>query len=414
MNFIILTTLSFVIIGIFLSLLIIFFKKRFGLTNFVNLNINGTENAVQGGSNLLNVLKNQDILISNACGGKGMCRLCGVKIIKNPPEITENDKATFSKKKLDEGWRLSCLCKVKRDMNIELPNDVTNAKKIKTKVKSTKFISPFIKEITLSFDEEIIFFPGSYFNVNIKPTIIDYRDIEKTIPDIYLKDWIALINFQKKIKIDEFILRAYSVADFSSSEKLVKFYVKLSLPPIIKNKKIKKPIGMGSSYLFNIKENENLYLCGPYGKKDILNIDTNYVFLIGGVGVSFARTCIMSLLNDLKTKKQIVLWHGARSLTEAVCKEEFETLENKYSNFKYNLVLSDPTKEDVLKKWPVSDKSKTNYLCNAFASKIELLNDLDDFKFLICGPPKHNVATIKLLDEYDVDEENMIIEESGV
>lgn len=63
----------------------------------------------EAGESLMNAFIRNDIYISAACGGKGKCGKCGVRMTEAPVEITETDRKFFDEKELAEGWRLSCL-----------------------------------------------------------------------------------------------------------------------------------------------------------------------------------------------------------------------------------------------------------------------------------------------------------------
>jgi len=67
---------------------------------------------------LLSQLREQGIYISAACGGKGRCGKCKVRMITGATEPTEADRELFSEEELAEGWRLSCLAYPKKDCRI--------------------------------------------------------------------------------------------------------------------------------------------------------------------------------------------------------------------------------------------------------------------------------------------------------
>lgn len=66
---------------------------------------------------LMQQLKNQGAEIVAACGGAGICQTCAIKV--NNGELTEKTE-TEEMMDLPDGQRLSCQCKAKSDLDIEL------------------------------------------------------------------------------------------------------------------------------------------------------------------------------------------------------------------------------------------------------------------------------------------------------
>ncbi len=61
------------------------------------------------GTSLLNVLVENDVYISAACGGNGRCGKCKVLMVTGATKATSEDEKFFQPSELKEGWRLSCL-----------------------------------------------------------------------------------------------------------------------------------------------------------------------------------------------------------------------------------------------------------------------------------------------------------------
>jgi len=77
---------------------------------------------VEPGTNLLEVLHENDYRVPSLCGGMGLCGKCRVKVLKNPPEPVESEEEFFSSAELKNGMRLSCRLEVEADMVIEVPS----------------------------------------------------------------------------------------------------------------------------------------------------------------------------------------------------------------------------------------------------------------------------------------------------
>lgn len=86
---------------------------------------NGKELIFEGkeDSSLLEQLREQDIYISAACGGKGKCGKCKVQMTVGATEITEADHQCLTEEELERGWRLACLSFPKEDCCLVIYSD---------------------------------------------------------------------------------------------------------------------------------------------------------------------------------------------------------------------------------------------------------------------------------------------------
>lgn len=67
------------------------------------------------------------IAIDSTCGGHGTCHKCKVQISGSSP-ITRHDAKTFTQDQLEKGWRLACLVKATRDLDVVVPPLTTRPK----------------------------------------------------------------------------------------------------------------------------------------------------------------------------------------------------------------------------------------------------------------------------------------------
>jgi len=70
--------------------------------------------------NLMECLAKQDIHINTACGGRGTCGKCKIKLLQGTLEITGADRIVFTEKQLKEGFRLACTAYPFEDITIQL------------------------------------------------------------------------------------------------------------------------------------------------------------------------------------------------------------------------------------------------------------------------------------------------------
>ena len=158
---ILISSLSFI-----LALLISLIDKVVNNYGEINININnGTKTLkAKGGSPLLFTLSDKKIFIPSACGGKGSCAMCKVVVKSDIGPILPTEAGYLNEKEKNDGVRLSCQIKLKKDIDIVLPEELFNVKEYICNVKSIKDLTPNIKEIKLELPEnnEFKFTSGQY------------------------------------------------------------------------------------------------------------------------------------------------------------------------------------------------------------------------------------------------------------
>jgi len=108
------------------------------------------------------------------------------------------------------------------------------------------------------------------------------------------------------------------------------------------------------------------------------------------------------------------MWYGARSLKENIYEDEYRQLDKDHENFTYHLVLSEPQPEDIEAGWPKDDPVKTAFLFKAFEEgQLKRMDYPEECLYYVCGPPLHNSSVMKLLDDYGVPRESIILDDFG-
>ena len=417
---------AFVIIGVGLAGVILFTKAKLVSQEQCQIKINedaALTKSVAGGGTLLVALTSSGIPIPSPCGGKATCKQCRVQVLDGATEALETDKATFNKKQLKEGWRLSCQAKVKGDLHIHVDPHSLGVKEWAGTVISNQNVATFIKELIVEIPkgEEIPYKSGGYLQFHVPPFKTNTEEWKQTMEPKYFPDWEKFKMFNRTIDFsglptgtDE-IIRAYSMASYPAEANILRFNIRIATAPFVGGKLSDDiPWGICSSYTFGLKPGDKIRLSGPYGESFMINDNRELVFLIGGAGSSFGRSHILHLFNTEKTKRKVSMWYGARSIRENIYQEEYEQLAKDYPNFKYNLVLSEPLPEDVEAGWPSKDPLKTNFLFRAFEmGQLKAMESPEECLFYVCGPPMHNKSVLKLLDDYGVPRESIILDDFG-
>ena len=88
------------------------------------------------GGTLLSTLSQQHIYLPSACGGGGTCAMCKCQVIEGGGDILPTEEGYFTRKQVQDNWRLACQVKVREDMQIKVPEEVFGIKKWECEVVS--------------------------------------------------------------------------------------------------------------------------------------------------------------------------------------------------------------------------------------------------------------------------------------
>lgn len=371
----------------------------------VKLTLNGEKTLdVEAGSKLLQTLANSQIFLSSACGGGGTCGQCKCRVTEGGGDMLPTEEAHFNRRQAREGWRLACQTPVKQDMQVIVPDEVFGVKKWECTVESNPNVATFIKELTLRLPEgeHVNFRAGGYVQLECPPHTVNYADF--AIEDEYRADWDKFNIWRYISKVEEPVIRAYSMANYPEEKGIVKFNIRVATPPPGKDD---IPPGKMSSYVFSLKPGDKITVYGPFGEFFAKDTDAEMVFIGGGAGMAPMRSHIFDQLKRLKSKRKISFWYGARSLREAFYIEEFDRLQTENPNFTWHLALSDALPEDHWTGYTgfIHNVLLENYLKNHPAP--------EDCEFYMCGPPMMTQAVIKMLTELGVESDNILLDNFG-
>lgn len=417
---------AFIAIGLGLTILILFTRAKFVSSEMCTIEVNHDDTLTihtQGGQTLLTALTSHGIPIPSPCGGKATCKQCKVRVTEGAAPPLQTDIDTFSKKQLKAGWRLSCQAKVKGDIHVHVEEHLLGVKEWSATVVSNNNVATFIKELAVEIPEgeEVPYQSGGYLQFHVPPFKTNTNDWKGTMDSKFFPDWEKYQLFGHELDFSQLpsppneVIRAYSMASYPAEGRKLLFNIRIATPPFINGKLQENlPWGICSSYTFSLKPGDKIRLSGPYGESFMVNDHRELIFLIGGAGSSFGRSHILHLFYTENTKRKVTLWYGARSLKENIYQKEYEELEKKFPNFQYKLVLSEPLPEDLEAGWPSKDPIKTNFLFKAFeAGQLKQMDYPEECLFYVCGPPMHNKSILKLLDDYGVPRESIILDDFG-
>lgn len=393
--------------GIVLALVVIILLARAQLVSAgnVNIEINGEKTiSVPAGDKLLQTLAAHDLFLASACGGGGSCAQCKCIITEGGGSLLPTEEPHFNRREAREGYRLSCQVAVKQDMKIEIPEEVFGVKQWVCTVESNPNVATFIKELTLKLPEgeNVDFRAGGYVQLECPPHVVKYADFD--IEEEYRADWERFGFLDVVSKVDETVIRAYSMANYPEERGVVKFNIRCATPP--PNNLALTP-GIMSSWVFGLKPGDKVKVYGPFGEFFAKETDAEMVFVGGGAGMAPMRSHIFDQLRRIHSTRKISFWYGARSMREAFYMDEYDTLQAENENFQWHLALSDPLPED---NWDgmtgfIHQVLFDNYLKDHPAP--------EDCEFYMCGPPMMNSAVVSMLLDLGVEPDNILLDDFG-
>jgi len=391
----------------FMVIIILFSRKFLVATGNIKIELNNNPDRtlnVSAGGKLLQALASQDMFLSSACGGKGTCAQCKCLISEGGGSILPTEENYFTNREKKEGWRLSCQVPVKDNMKIQVPDEVFGAKKWVCEVISNENVATFIKELIIKLpeDEEITFRAGGYVQMEIPPCQIDFENFD--IAEKYHKDLERFNFWNNSISIKEDVIRAYSMASYPEEKGVMKFNVRIELPPPGTD----FPPGEMTSYLFNLKPRDKLTIFGPFGDFYANESDAEMIFIGGGAGMAPMRSHIFDQLLRLNSRRKITFYYGARSLKEVFYQDEYDELASKYDNFEWTLALDSPQPED---NWNGPTGFIHQVILDGYLSAHPAPEDCE---YYMCGPPAMMDAVFGMLDDLGVEPEDIRFDDFSI
>jgi len=396
----------FTVIVLALVLVILAAKSRLVASGDVDILINDERTIhTPAGSKLLSALAANELFVSSACGGGGTCGQCKVKVVEGGGAILPTEEQHITKREALEGDRLSCQLTVKQDMKIRVADEVFGVKKWQCRVRSNHNVATFIKELVLELPEgeSVDFRAGGYIQIECPPYHCRFSDFD--IEERFRGDWDRFNLWKYESRVDEPVLRAYSMANYPEEKGIILLNVRIATPPPGGDGAI--PPGAMSSYIFNLKPGDEVTISGPFGDFFARDTDNEMVFIGGGAGMAPMRSHIFDQLERLRTGRRMSFWYGARSKREMFYVEDFDRLQAEHENFQWHVALSDPQPEDAWEGYTgfIHDVLYENYLKDH--------PNPEDCEYYMCGPPMMNAAVIGMLDNLGVEEDNILLDDFG-
>jgi Na+-transporting NADH:ubiquinone oxidoreductase subunit F len=344
----------------FLALLMVIADLTLGNYGEVKITINAEkEMTVEGGKPLLSTLMGEKLFIPSACGGRGSCGFCKVKVVSDIGEYVATELPWITEEEKKENVRLSCQIKVKKDLAIQIPEELFNVKEYRTRVERIRDLTYDIKEVTLKMIDprEIKFRAGQY--------------IQFQTPEYELSS--------------ESVYRAYSCSSVPSEKEAVELEIRLV------------PNGICTTYVFQyMKEGDEVTINGPYGEFYLRDTDAEIVFIAGGSGMAPVKSILLDMA-EKQIDRKATFFFGARTTRDLFLVDEMRELEKRLPRFTFIPALSAPAEED---NWSGARGLITEVLDRH-------LKNGDNLEAYLCGSPGMIDASVGVLTKKGLPEERI-------
>ena len=387
-------------------------RSKLVATGDVSILINEDEERslnIPAGGKLMNVLADNGIYVSSACGGGGTCAQCRVKVYEGGGDILDTEREHISRREARDGERLSCQVTVKQDMKIEVPAEVFSVRRWECEVVSNENVATFIKELVLKLPEgEILDFEsGGFIQIQVPPFECSFREFD--VDERFHEDWDRFNVWNLRTVNRDPVFRAYSMANHPAEGNMMMLNIRIATPPVDRATGTWQKVNPGvvSSYTFKLKPGDKVTISGPYGEFFIQDTDREMVYIGGGAGMAPLRSHIFHLFQTLQTKRKVSYWYGARSSKELFYEEHFLDIERHFPNFSWHVAMSEPLPED---NWTGYTGFIHQVVLDEYLSKHPAPEDVE---YYLCGPPMMLQAVLRMLDDLGVEEEMIRFDDFG-
>ena len=314
---------------------------------------------VRGGRDLLSMLTGEKIFIPSACGGRGSCGLCKLKVLEGGGPLLPTEEPYLDKEERESNVRLGCQVKVRGDLKIEIPQELLAIQEYKCKCVEIVDLTYDIKQFRLEL---------------IEPTTIDY------IPGQYIQ--LVTPVYEKS---DEEVYRAYSISSDPAEQNVIELIIRLV------------PGGICTTYCFEyLKVGDEMKINGPYGEFRLSESDAPIVFIAGGSGMAPIK-CMLHHMKNTDNKREAVYYFGANEARELFLVDMMKEFEKQLANFRFVPVMSEPEESDA-------HGHETGLVTDAVERGVKNGTECEAY---LCGSPGMINAVIKVLAGLGMSEEKI-------
>jgi Na+-transporting NADH:ubiquinone oxidoreductase subunit F len=318
-------------------------------TCVIDVNKGARRLEVTGGESLLASLKGEGIFVPSACGGRGTCAYCKLRIGAGGGPLAPTEAPLLTDEEIADGVRISCQVKVRNDLAIEIPEALFAIREYRGVVEGIRDLTHDIKQLRLRLvaPERIDFAAGQYIQLETPV----YGDLAEPV------------------------YRAYSMSSPPDEPGAIELIIR------------RVPDGICTTWVFTLlAEGDEVTFNGPYGEFRLTDTDREMIWIAGGSGMA----PFWSIVRDMKRRglaRKCTYFFGAVARRDLFLVDELRRLEEELDWFTFIPALSDPAPED---RWA----GQTGLITEVVDRHV---SDGSGLEAYLCGSPGMIDAAIEVL-----------------
>ncbi|MBN2315927.1 MAG: 2Fe-2S iron-sulfur cluster binding domain-containing protein [Sedimentisphaerales bacterium] len=317
------------------------------------------ELTVNGGGSLLSILTAEKLFIPSACGGRGTCGLCKLKVLEGAGPLLPTEEPYLDKDERSSNVRLACQVKVRNALKIEIPKELLAIR---------EYVCTCTDIQDLTHDMKLFRFEL------VEPKTIDY------IPGQYIQ---LLTPVYEKSR--EEVYRAYSIASDPADKSAIELIIRLV------------PGGICTTYCFDyLTVGDEVRMNGPYGEFRLSETEAPMVFIAGGSGMAPIK-CILHEMKNTGNQRKAVYYFGANVVKELCLEDLMGQFESDLADFTFVPVVASPEEGE---NW----EGQRGLVTHAVE---KTLKDAGTCEAYLCGSPGMIDASVEVLKKLGVAEDRI-------
>lgn len=349
-------------IGAFLAAVLVVADRYLSDYGDCTLTINKEKTlSVKGGESLLETLIQHDIFIPSACGGRGTCAYCKLRVLEGGGPVLPTEQPYLDDEERKTGVRLSCQVKIRNDLQVEIPEDIFAVREYTGRCAKITELTHDIREFRFELEtpREMDYTPGQYVQL-----------------------------FCPAYDGNEEVYRAYSVSSDPADRHSLETVIRLV------------PGGICTTWCFeHLKEGDPVKMNGPYGDFQLTDNDAPIVFVAGGSGMAPIK-CILHAMQNEDNPRDAVFFFGANRVDELFYTDLMHDFETRLHSFRFVPVVARPEEGAG---W----QGETGLVTEALQRN---LKDAGEREAYLCGSPGMIDAAVNVLVEQGMPEEKIFFD----
>jgi len=260
--------------------------------------------AAPAGASVFEALAAHGIFLPTACGGRGACGLCKVRIPEGAGPLSPAERSLLSGEERAAGVRLGCQVRVAGDLAVEIPEELLAVRSFRGRVERIRDLTHDIKGLRIR--------------------LLDPRHI-----DFVAGQYVRLVAPACEGS-PEPVSRAYSLSNPPSQRDIIELIIR------------RVPGGIATTWLFTVlKAGDEVAFHGPCGEFHLTDSDAEMVWIAGGSGMAPFRSIARDMA-EKNIRRKCTYFFGALTRRDLFLVDELRRIERQLPGFTFVPAVSQP------------------------------------------------------------------------